>query len=304
MVRFGSMALAALCGLMLFAGMTALGTPAVVVNEIAWGGTAAGSQDEWVELRNCTASSIDLTGWVLVLGGARVPLSVVAESTLEVRASTIEPNGFLLLERTDDTTVSTVAGDILYKGSLSNAGVAIQLQDAAGNVIDEVAVGEAGWPAGCVGDGAVPFATMERVDPAEMGDAWRTNDGLVVCGLDAAGGAIAGTPRAANSATINYAKAPRVELQSPEGGDWTCPVAIEWRAVDPDGPTAGLAIAVYVRDASAEEWTLVVENLANQGTCPWDCSALARGVAYQVKVTAVDRDGRVGTAVSDPFTLR
>jgi hypothetical protein len=37
----------------------------VVVNEVAWGGTAAGSSDEWIELKNNTTSAINLNGWVL-----------------------------------------------------------------------------------------------------------------------------------------------------------------------------------------------------------------------------------------------
>ncbi len=282
----------------------AAAAPTVVINEIAWGGTRAGSQDEWIELRNCTASAVDLTGWVLVIGDSQVPLSEAAGSTAEVRATAIAPNDFLLLERTDDTTVSDVVADIIYRGSLPNTGGSLRLLDASGATIDEVVVGEEGWPAGSAGDGAIPYATMERVDPAEMGSAWRTNDGLVVCGLDASGAPLAGTPRAANSATVDYLKSPRVQLVSPSSGSWTCPVAVQWQAVDPDGAAAGLTIAIHVRAEGVETWTLVVENLANQGSFPWDCSLFPKETAYELRVTATDPERRVGSAISGPFTLR
>ena len=37
----------------------------VVISEIAWMGTTASDDDEWIELYNNTGSSIDLTGWIL-----------------------------------------------------------------------------------------------------------------------------------------------------------------------------------------------------------------------------------------------
>ena len=37
----------------------------VVINEIAWGGTAASSSDEWLELFNTTNQAITLTNWTL-----------------------------------------------------------------------------------------------------------------------------------------------------------------------------------------------------------------------------------------------
>jgi hypothetical protein len=296
--------MAAGLGLLLVISAGALAAPIVVLNEVAWGGTAAGGQDEWIELRNCTGATVDLAGWVLTIGESRIPLSVVVESTVEVRRSTIEPNGYLLLERTDDTTVSDVAADIIFKGSLVNSGADLTLMDAAGNIIDQVVCAGVGWPAGCGSEGDLPYATMERVDPAELGGVWRANDGLVICGLDAAGTPIAGTPGGANSATIGYLKAPRVELLGPVSGDATCPISIQWQAVDPDGLASGLRITVSVRVADAEEWTLLAENLANQGTFVWDCSAFARGEVYEVRVAATDWENRIGIATSGAFTLR
>ncbi len=294
----------AILALVVLLSGAAAASPTVVVNEVAWGGTAAGSQDEWIELRNCTASPIDLTGWVLAIGDVRIPLAVVEQDTIEVRRSTIDASGFLLLERTDDTTVSDVEADILYKGSLSNSGADLWLIDPLGNVVDLVSCAPAGWSAGCASQGDLPFGTMERVDPIEMGGAWRTNDGLVCCGLDAAGGALAGTPRAANSATVSYLKAPRAQILGPVAGETSCPVMIQWQAVDPDGLASGLRMTVSVRATGSEEWTVLGDGLANQGSYLWDCAAFPTGVAYEVLVSAKDVDERVGTATSGVFTLR
>ena len=45
----------------------------VVINEVAWGATAASSYDEWMELYNNTGNAIDLTGWRLA---ASCPLRI------------------------------------------------------------------------------------------------------------------------------------------------------------------------------------------------------------------------------------
>ena len=37
----------------------------VVINEIAWMGSAASASDEWIELKNTTNESINLSGWTL-----------------------------------------------------------------------------------------------------------------------------------------------------------------------------------------------------------------------------------------------
>ena len=305
MKKVGRATVMLVLGLGFLGPLVALGAPPdVVLNEVAWGGTAAGGQDEWIELRNCGASPVDLAGWVVTIGDARIPLSVVEESTVEARRSRLEPGGFLLLERTDDTTVSDVAADVIYKGALSNTGANVKLLDAMGNVVDQVLCAEVGWPAGCASEGALPYATMERVDPIEMGDVWRTNDGIVHCGVDAAGAPIPGTPRAANSATVDYLTAPRVQLLAPIAGEAGCPLVVQWQAIDPDGLPAGLQIAIAVRAEGAEEWTVLVEHLANQGSFAWDCSSFAKGVTYEVRVSATDWEDRVGTATSTPFTLR
>ena len=37
----------------------------IIISEVAWGGTPADSEDEWIELRNLGEEPVDLTGWAL-----------------------------------------------------------------------------------------------------------------------------------------------------------------------------------------------------------------------------------------------
>jgi hypothetical protein len=159
---------------------------AVIVNEVMWAGSKASANDEWIELHNTTSALVDLAGWTLIIGDKEILLSGI-----------ILPGGFFLLERTDDSTVSDIAADQIYTGSLSNDGLAITLRDPAGNVID-TANGDGGaWPAG----DADLRASMERVSAtAPDGDGnWATNDGQTTNGLDADGNPLRATPGQPNS---------------------------------------------------------------------------------------------------------
>src|SRR3989338_11603328 len=117
----------------LFLPFFAYASPAVVINEIAWAGTAADDTDEWIELKNTTGATISLDGWVLKAPDAKpmIPLS-----------GSISAGGFYLIERTADTVVSDVAGDYVGSfgqyGSVSNSGEDLDLMDASGTVIDSV----------------------------------------------------------------------------------------------------------------------------------------------------------------------
>ncbi len=159
----------------------------VVINEIAWAGTAASSADEWIELYNPGTVDIDLTGWRLAAedGSPDIALS-----------GTIPAGGYFLLERTDDNTVADVPADQLYTGALSNSGETLQLLASDGTVIDTANQSGGAWPAG---NSSAP-ASMERVGSIPDGPtAWVTNNGLTVNGLAADGTPIRGTPRQPNS---------------------------------------------------------------------------------------------------------
>jgi hypothetical protein len=163
----------------------------VVINEVAWGGTAASSSDEWIELKNNTAFPITLTGWTLTNTGS---ISVVL-------VGVIPAHGYFLLERSDDNTISDIPADQIYSNALLNPPTPdhLVLRDNTGSVID-TANGDGGtWPAGSAGP---DFYSMERVDPLtpDTDGNWASNDGVIRNGHDANGNPINGTPKQPNSA--------------------------------------------------------------------------------------------------------
>ncbi|WKZ36797.1 MAG: lamin tail domain-containing protein [Anaerolineales bacterium] len=169
------------------------GVRSVIINEIAWAGTASGlPDDEWIELYNPGTVPISITGWNLraVDGTPNIVLN-----------GTIPAGGYFLLERGsnlgDDTTVSDIPADQIYTGNaLSNTGEALTLYDGANRVIDTANGNGGAWPAGS----ATTYGTMERITGTVDSDtAWHTNTGVKRNGLNANGGNILGTPRNSNS---------------------------------------------------------------------------------------------------------
>lgn len=162
-------------------------TPApsrVVINEIAWMGTAADANDEWLELYNAGDSAVDLSGWTLQAedGTPKIALS-----------GTIGANGYYLLERTDDTVISDIAADQIYSGAMGNAGEVLVLRDSTGTERDRVSA----WYAG----NNTTKASMERIDALADGSDpsnWADHVGAAY-GADADGNPINGTPGAKNS---------------------------------------------------------------------------------------------------------
>jgi hypothetical protein len=110
---------------------------AVVVNEIAWMGSASSSSDEWIELHNDSTNMQDLTGWKITgKGGANIALL----------SGSIPPNGYFLVERSDDGTVPEVKADLVvsFGKGISNDGETLKLVDGGGNTVDTV-IGGKNW---------------------------------------------------------------------------------------------------------------------------------------------------------------
>ncbi|MFA6528704.1 MAG: lamin tail domain-containing protein [Candidatus Gracilibacteria bacterium] len=160
----------------------------VVINEIAWAGSVDSSSDEWIELKNNTATAIDLSGW-----------SILDDGTGTYNLSgTIPANGYFLIE-SNENAVSTISADLIVSLSLANTGDSLVLRDAAGITIDTANGTGGAWQAGS----NTTKATMERIDSEVSGD---SNWGSCASGngnQSSAGTDILGTPKGLNSVSTS-----------------------------------------------------------------------------------------------------
>jgi len=183
----------------------AAATGSVVINEVAWAGSADSANDEWIELYNTTALSVDLGGWILRDDGVDV-LTFPA-------GAVIGPQAYFLIEDSE-TAVSNMNADLIFNMSLANTGDTLQLADAGGQVIDTVNAPGGAWYAGS----STNYATMERID-ALVGDL-SVNFVSSTGGsgaLASAGSAIIGTPRALNSMSTPPVNQPKVTALFDQG---------------------------------------------------------------------------------------
>lgn len=165
----------------------------ILINEVAWGGTAASADDEWIELYNPSSATITLTNWILKSASGSVNITL---------SGSLGAGGYFLLERDDNSTVSDVSANQLYTGALSDSGDVLTLLDASGNFVD-TANGDGGvWPQGSALE-KDNYASMERRGiTTDNDERWATNRGLPKNGYDAEGGPIYGTPKKANSTGV------------------------------------------------------------------------------------------------------
>ncbi len=181
----------------------------VVINEVAWAGTHSSSADEWIELYNNTDKDINLSNWLLYAedNTPNIPLS-----------GTILANGYYLLERTDDDTVSDITANLIYGNDGSdwalnnNNGehLILEMQDpnaTSTTKIDEINKANK-W--NFKGFASPRYYAMERFSSEEPGtdwNNWESNTGhYVKNGKNAGGGIIYGTPKAKNNFSYRIAK--------------------------------------------------------------------------------------------------
>ncbi len=184
----------------------------VVINEVAWAGSADSSTDEWIELYNNSNQAVDLTNWSINDNhGAYI---------YKILSGTIAAHGYFLVED-HETTVNTVTADAIINITLSNSGQSLELFDANNNSMDVVNSSAGAWFAGS----AVTKASMERIDSVTSGDLasnWASSTGAG--DTSSSGSAIIGTPKRVNSAQkIDPVFGQKIELsldsQTPYVGD-------------------------------------------------------------------------------------
>ncbi len=127
----------------------------VIVNEIAWMGTATSANDEWIELFNSGTSAVTVDGWTLKASDGSPSINLTGS---------ISAGGYMLLERTDDNTIPAITAGVIYSGAMSNTGENFSLKNNTEQVIDTVNM-TSGWTAG----NATTKETMQR-----KGSTWIT----------------------------------------------------------------------------------------------------------------------------------
>ncbi len=157
----------------------------MLINEIAWAGTLASANDEWIELHNPGPETIDLSDWWLTDGGD-LHISL---------AGSIGPYGYFVLERTDDSTISNLSAHQIYRGSLANSGERLELLGPSGELVDSANQGGGAWPAG----ESQGRYSMERRGGEDLPGNWGTYTGAGGPAVDASGALIRGTPGGVNS---------------------------------------------------------------------------------------------------------
>jgi len=205
----------ALCMQMFLSGLLVAhadsGVGSIVINEVAWAGSADNSNDEWIELYNTTSSAVDLSGWYIEDDFA--DQSVIVSGIVPAR-------GYFLIEDSE-SAVSDVTADAIVGLSLANSGDSLILKNAAGIVIDSVNSSGGAWYAG----NSTSKATMERIDPkVTLDSAVNFASASSGNGTKSSGGtAWLGTPKSQNSVYQGTADSVSIEFdlsnESPLNGE-------------------------------------------------------------------------------------
>ena len=143
----------------------------IIFNEIAWMGTNNSSNNEWIELKNLSNETINLSKWQL--WNKEKKIKIIFNDGEQIPA-----NSFYILERMDDNSLKGVVADLVYSGILNNKDEALYLFDEKCQLQDEI-FADPNWPAG----DNYSKRTMER----RFNLTWQTSTDLI------------GTPKIENS---------------------------------------------------------------------------------------------------------
>ncbi len=173
----------------------------IVINEIAWAGTQANADDEWIELYNTRSDTVELSN-VVILASDGSPYITLS--------GTVAANSYYLIERDDSTATSESEDMTPAFGDISNTGEVLTLVHVIGTTatttLDEtpsLADCSGAW---CGGEASTTPISMERINSSVSGAVasnWSSNDTYAKNGTDADSNIINGTPKSRNSVSIN-----------------------------------------------------------------------------------------------------
>jgi len=257
----------------------AAGAGSVVINEVAWMGTVASANDEWIELYNTTGGNIDLTGWYIMDD----------DTTRYDLGSSISANSYYLIE--DIEAATDVASDIVIGIGLVNGppGDSLKLYDDTDALIDSVDCSAVAWFAG---SNTVPQKTMERIDPTASGNNaanWANNDTVTKNGLDSGAVAINGTPKAQNSiySASDTTDPGQVTDLAAAPGTSNGEIYLTWTAPGDDGTSNNLSGGHYLIAMATYSVAAYMENVTS-----W----------WQLTPNIIIRSTGATAAVSNPET--
>lgn len=163
----------------------------VVINEINWGGSNGdgSGNDEWIELRNTTDHSINISGWVVDnLGTGSGPGANLVIPSGTLSASDSGTNSYFIVSALSKSSSKINVDPDFVKSSLSlnNGGEQLTLRTStvSGTIID-IANGIGAW---LKGSNSTPKKSMERKNPPGDGTLsanWQ--DASTHTGMDATG---------------------------------------------------------------------------------------------------------------------
>ena len=251
----------------------------VVFNELMWMGSTASTSDEWIELRNTTGQTVDLSGWCVSRMSSTGETLMVA-----IESGTISGEGLFLISNydvEDEKSMLAVTSDLVTRSiSLPNSRLQLKLYDGAweegGRLID-VADDGIGTPA--AGDRVRKCAMVRVVPPGDgtLVSSWRT---AIVASGWAPGAGELGTPGKHHEALSGLAS---FSISPTKEG-----VLLVWR----DGGISGNRVwHIYRSSSSHEGFSLVGQVLSAQGTSCRFAEPVSQGDVYFYFVQSLDTEG-------------
>jgi hypothetical protein len=217
---------------------------AVIISEIAWGGTIASDHDEWIELHN-TGSAISIDKWRLT--SESIPFAKTPNVDITItHTGNFSAGAYYLLERDIDSVVDNITADQIYSGPgnlLDDGGETLYLYAPNGSggydLIDSANIDGGPWPAGI----PAGYGSMERYDDKYYPDSdsvWITNTNPDPAGsVDFRGNPIHGTPKSQNwASTITPVSITTIISDTPDPSIPSIPVTVTVSVMG--GPTTAI----------------------------------------------------------------
>lgn len=274
----------------------------VVINELMWMGSTASSADEWVELKNTTAASIDLAGWKLTN-------AATGGSDLTITSGTIPANGLFLISNYNQNSTSSVLNvvpDLVTTSiSLSNTCAQISLVQSDASVADSMGCDGSSYFAG---ENTTTKRAMERniaVTDGTLSASWHSSVGFINLDAGAAPNNFA-TPVFINDASAANDSAAVVNDGAGADIDWSADsnaVSANWSGfTDPESGITDYMVGLGTTPTNDDFVAFASAGAVNSHSFTFPGSTTSG--KFYVLVKPVNGAGTIGAIkASDGFTV-